>query len=271
MMCRLFCSACKLSRSVEHIAELINEEEIEKTTEKVTVLINSYRESMESSFKDYIINGGELIEVLQQFELDKQIFYELDVKCKDCSGVVHFEIYPYFEAYRTAKQLYKQIFRINLERTGLDDLYNASKPYIGQYTENAILGALLKNDSKEIEQLRRSLELHNALPPESGAGEEELIKEIIMAIGFGIIGNLATDFLKWGFRKTFGRMNVVKRKRSINTAIQEEIERYNKHEPKYHFSSKEKRRIRKAVKNNLKLIIDETTRKEKDRKKKPKN
>lgn len=257
-MSRIYCTSCNLSKGLDGIPEIINLSDSDKAKDKLSAHLSVLQKEISALFINYIEYGGEIDVVLKKANITEQMVIHTEFICEICGGSVDYEIYPYFEAYRIARKLYKQQLTANLELAGLLDLYNASKKEIEDYADGALLTALLSDESEEISKLKRSIDLHNSLPPESGGGEETLLIEIAMAIGFGIIGNLATDLLKLGYKKAFGKINLIKRYNGIDSAIRKEIEEYNKGEPKHEFSRKEIKYIKRTLKVKIKNIIIDT-------------
>ncbi len=259
-MSRLFCPSCNLSRSFDNLSEVVRAEDVYKVKEELSSQIFNFQAAIIKLFQNYIATGGELSNVLKEANIDGKKIIKLNISCAKCGEPLSFEIYPYYEAYCIAKHLFKQEFSNNLERTGLMDLYSAAKKHISNYADGAVLNALLNENSEEVVRLKRSIQLRDALPPESGGGEEQVLIEIAKAIGFGIVGNLATDLLKLGFKKAFSRGNISKRKNGIDNAINEEIKKYNKYEPKHNFSAKEIRTIKRTSKMEIRKIVEDTIR-----------
>ena len=257
-MSRIYCTTCDFSRGLDGISELIKLSYIDKAKDELSNHLSVLQKEITALFINYIENGGEIDVVLKKVNIEDHIVVHTEFSCIKCGGNIDYEIYPYYEAYRIARNLYKQQFTKNLERTGLLDLYNATKKEIENYADGALLTALLSDESEEVDRLKRSIDLHNSLPPESGGGEEELLIEIAMAIGFGIVGNLATDLLKFGFNRAFSKVNIFKRNQGIDAAIIKEIKEYNKCEPKHEFSRKEIKFIKRTIRAKMKSIIEDT-------------
>jgi hypothetical protein len=215
----------------------------------------------------FVNNGGSLKDTLAKAKIHGEMVQNSHYCCAGCGERLGFQIYPHYEAYRIARLIYSEVLRRSLATSGLLHLYEASKTQIGPYAESAVTQPLLAHDTFEIAPLRRAQELRDSLPPENGGGEDQFLVEIAMSIGWGIVGNLATDLLKWGFKKVFGRKNIKKQLEAITPAIKNEVESYNKHDPRYEFTEKELLRIRKLSKKKLKSIIRDTKKRTKKDKK----